>query len=63
MEIGDIRPKEELDRLEKAEEEGDGYLDYVGGYCQRQSDGSIKIMFGKSLYGKVNLNSFSAKEK
>lgn len=56
LEIDDIRPDEELERLEKAEEEGGDYLDFVGGYCQRQDDGSIKIMFGNSLYGKFNLD-------
>lgn len=58
LEIDDIRPEEELARLAKAEEEGrgEGDPDFIGGYCQRQDDGSIKIMFGKSLYGKSNLN-------
>ncbi len=52
LEIDDIRPEEELERLEKAEEEGEGYFDFVGGYCQQQKEGSVKIMFGKSLYNK-----------
>ncbi len=58
LEIDDIRPEEELERLRKTEEEGerpDG-PDFIGGYCQRQDDGSIKIMFGNSLYGKFNID-------
>lgn len=49
VEIEDIRPDEELDRLEKLAEEGEyEFDDYIGGYCKKQEDGTIIITFGKN---------------
>lgn len=49
VEIEDIRHDEELERLEKLEEEGKiVFFDYIGGYCKKQKDGTIIITFGKN---------------
>ncbi len=49
IEVEDIRPDEELERLEKLEEEREYVFDdYVGGYCKKQSDGTLIITFGKN---------------
>lgn len=56
IEIGDIRPDEELERIEGLEEEGDyRFEDFVGGYCKKCSDGTIIISFGKSAEKPVNV--------
>lgn len=49
IEVEDIRSDEELERIEKLEEEGDYSFDeYIGGYCKKQKDGTIIITFGKN---------------
>ena len=50
IEVEDIRPEEELERLEKLEEEGkyDFSCDFIGGACKRQEDGALIITFGKN---------------
>lgn len=49
IEVEDIRPDEELERLEQLEEEGKiCFMDYIGGYCKRQQDGTYIITFGKN---------------
>ncbi len=49
IEIKDIRPDEELDRLDKLEEEsGHDMFYFVGGHCKKQDDGTIIITFGKN---------------
>lgn len=49
VEIEDIRPDEEFERLQKLEDEGVYSFDYfIGGYCKKQEDGTILITFGKN---------------
>lgn len=49
IEVEDIRSSEELERIEKLEDEGDySFAEYVGGYCRKQKDGTILITFGKN---------------
>ena len=49
IETRDIRSDEELERIEKMEETGDYlFYEYIGGYCKKQTDGSIIITFGKN---------------
>ena len=48
IEIGELKSDEEVDRLEKMEE--DDFIQhyyYEGGYCKKLSNGSIIITFGK----------------
>lgn len=55
VEIEDIRPNEELERLAKLEEEGCfGFADYIGGYCKKQKNGAIVITFGKNAEDLLN---------
>lgn len=50
LEIPDIKPEEEVDRLIESEETGgDEYYCFEGGECIKMSDGRIKITFGKEL--------------
>ncbi len=49
IEAEDIRSDEELEQIDKSEEEGDYDLDYfIGGYCKKQNDGTLIITFGKN---------------
>ncbi len=50
IEVEDIRPDEEIERLRKLEEEGkyDYCADFFGGYCKRKEDGALIITFGKN---------------
>jgi len=50
IEVEDIRPDEEIERLRKLEEEGkyDYCADFFGGYCKRKEDGTLIITFGKN---------------
>ena len=49
VEIEDIRSDEQLERVEKLEEEGDGgFEDFIGGYCKKCDDGTYVILFGKN---------------
>lgn len=43
IEVDDIRPEEELKKLE---DEETGFYDFVGGRCKKLKDGSIVIAFG-----------------
>lgn len=66
IEISDIRCSEELEeieRYEKEEEECDFIPYFLGGYCQKQGDGTILITFGKTAQNnekcKMRLNEYS----
>lgn len=49
LEIEDIKPDEEIEELERQEDEtGIEHYYFEGGRCERQSDGSIMITFGNS---------------
>jgi len=49
IEIDDIRPDEELARLNALEKAGEIlYVDYISGYSKRLLDGSILVTFGKN---------------
>lgn len=48
LEVEDIKPDEEIEELEKKEEEtGRDHYYFEGGKCRRQEDGTIRITFGK----------------
>lgn len=58
VEIEDVRPDEELERLERLEDRCVYAVDdFIGGYCKKQKDGAIVITFGKNaekLMGSVS---------
>ena len=63
VEISDIRPDEELDRI--YEEDDRLVPDYIGGHCAKLQDGSIVIAFGVNSETTVNRLSqkFNKKEE
>lgn len=54
VEIEDVRPDEEIERLEALEAAGKGDLDFIGGFSKRLEDGTILITFGKNAEKLLN---------
>lgn len=46
IEIDDVKSDEEIKKLEKLEENDEGYYQYEGGFCKKLPDSSIIIAFG-----------------
>ncbi len=55
IEVDDVKTDEEIEKLEKKEEEtGNWYYYYEGGYCKKFKDGSIIIAFGTNAKNTIN---------
>ena len=55
IEVDDMKSDEELDKLEKLEEEtGEEHCWFESGYCKKLNDGSIIIAFGKNAKATID---------
>lgn len=62
IDIDDIRSEEELERLYELEEEGEGYVDFVGGYSKKLDDGAIGVAFGKDAKKRLRTLKFTSEK-